>query len=199
MTTYKIYSVAATNEKMYRKQLDKGKIADNTILVVDGVCLNIEPWNWVELDESPILPEPYWRNLLPTQAIKDGKAVLQLEPDTKYYLMSWNPSYNEETGEYDDGYHVEHFTTGTTGKKTIKNLEDGVMYKLAKAETYWTQAPEDLMPDLFPWGDDVEEEEEEEIPETTEPETEEPTEPEEVPEPETEEPETEQELEEQPE
>lgn len=187
MTTWQF---ARCSLNQYQKQVDKGKVQPDNIYEVEGVLFGYEgALNWADLD---IMPAPYWRNFLPKQAIVDGKATLKLEPSTTYYLMCWKPVMDEN----EDGYSVAHFTTGTTGKKTLKDLDPDCLYKLAKEETYYTQAPEDLLPELFEPNESEEEEESEvpEIPETEEetenpepeiPETEETTEPNEEQEPES--------------
>lgn len=166
MTTWQF---ARCSLSQYQKQVDKGKVQPDNIYEVEGVLFGYEgALNWADLD---IMPAPYWRNFLPKQAIVDGKATLKLEPSTTYYLMCWKLVMDEN--EDGDSYSVIHFTTGTTGKKTLKDLEPDCLYKLSKEETYYTQAPEDILPELYE-PNEGEEEEETEIPEIPKvPETEE--------------------------
>ena len=128
----------------YLNQVQKNKVTDQHIYSVNGVLFGYEgAINRAKLD---ILDEEYYRNFLILSDVKDGKATLMLEPNSTYYFMSWKNVYNEETEEFSIDYNTEEFTTGTTGKKTLQVPDiENAQYKVAKAETYYTLSPEDVL------------------------------------------------------
>ena len=144
MTEQAQWLFARVTLAQYLKQVQKGKVTERHIYSVNDVLFGYNgALNWANLD---ILDEEYYRNFLILSDVKDGKTTLMLEPNSTYYFMSWKNVYNEETEEFSIDYNTEEFTTGTTGKKTLQVPDiENAQYKVAKAETYYTLSPEDVL------------------------------------------------------
>ena len=144
MTEQAQWLFARVSLSQYLKQVQKGKVTERHVYSVNNVLFGYNgAVNWANLD---VLDEQYYRNFLILSDVKDGKITLNLEPDTKYYFMSWKNIYDEEMEEYSTDYKVEEFTTGSTGKKTLQVPDiENAQYKVAKAETYYTLSPEDIL------------------------------------------------------